>query len=471
MGQRRTTRVAAATVLDAAADRQAAVGEAVVGGAATATVAVGRAAVERVGYAPIVRMDETRREIELCATSEAVDSYGTIFDYEASRDAFARWIGNVREMHERKAVGSRVGVRFDDAARKVYVTIRVSRGAQGTWEKVLDGTLRGASIGASNVDWQPRVVSDGGQTRSVHVARRYDLVELSLVDNPSNPDALGYTFVRDAAPDLALLDRLERPDFTAEDGEGAEVTQRDQILNAEVAESTQRPQSMREQRPHVDSTSDTTSSSAPSATSSALSAFTSGPGRLHEVARAVLVGCGCPVCAAAMAALDEVEATGDNSRAEEERGIGLEGMQTRRLSEAALVRALGASLRAGGERLERLDTGMREVQDALREGMREMRNQVGQISGQIAGELASTTGELTRRLERLEAQPMPGGPAARLAEKSHALHARVGETPGRPSAEQQYSALEALAGRIADPQAQIAVAAELIRMQREGYGV
>jgi hypothetical protein len=36
--------------------------------------------VTRVGYAPVVRVDPPRQELELCATSEAVDSYGTVFD-------------------------------------------------------------------------------------------------------------------------------------------------------------------------------------------------------------------------------------------------------------------------------------------------------------------------------------------------------------------------------------------------------
>ena len=147
-------------------------------------------------------VDEERREIEVCATSEAVDAHGTIFDYEASRDAFSRWAGNVREMHERKAVGRKVAVRYDDDARRVYVRLRISAGAQDTWEKVKDGTLAGASIGASNVAWrnQRRAGAD------VPVAISYDLVELSLVDLPSNPDASGVTFVRDGVPDTALLD-------------------------------------------------------------------------------------------------------------------------------------------------------------------------------------------------------------------------------------------------------------------------
>jgi hypothetical protein len=158
-----------------------------------------------VGFAPIVRIvDRAAREIELCATSEALDTYGTIFAYEASRDAFDRWAGNVREMHERKAVGRRVAVRCDDAERKVYVRVRISRGARDTWEKILDGTLRGASIGASNVEWS----TERRQEREIAVARRYDLVELSLVDLPSNPDALGVTFVRDGVPVAELLDEL-----------------------------------------------------------------------------------------------------------------------------------------------------------------------------------------------------------------------------------------------------------------------
>lgn len=99
-------------------------------------------------------VDEDKREIEVCATSEAVDSYGTVFGYDASKDAFNRWAGNVREMHDRKAVGRKVAVRYDDDARRVYARVRISRGAEDTWEKVKDGTLAGASIGASDVTWQ-----------------------------------------------------------------------------------------------------------------------------------------------------------------------------------------------------------------------------------------------------------------------------------------------------------------------------
>jgi hypothetical protein len=142
--------------------------------------------------------------------------------------------------------------------------------------------------------------------------------------------------------------------------------------------------------------------------------------------------------------------------------------------EAALMRALGASLRGSTQRLARLDTGMCDLRSAMREALGQIGGQVSQAASQVAStmatEMAGTVGELGRRLERLEAQPMPGGPSARPAEKTQALHAGASGPVGQPSAAEQYRALEALAGRIADPQAQIAVAAELIRLQREGYG-
>ena len=174
---------------------------------------------QRVGFAPITRIDAGTREIEVTATSEAVDAYGTIFDYAASKAAFAQWLGNVREMHESVAVGRRVGVEYDDDARQVRVRLRISRGAESTWQKILDGTLCGASIGAANVNWEARRAAGGGE--AVQVATAYELVELSLVDNPANPDCIGIALVRGRVPDVALLDEVgeDEGDASTEDTE------------------------------------------------------------------------------------------------------------------------------------------------------------------------------------------------------------------------------------------------------------
>ncbi len=132
--------------------------------------------------ARIARVDATKRLVLVIATSEAVDSFGTRFSYEASKDAFSRALGNVREMHQDIAVGSIVDWEADDEKREIRVWIYVSEGAQDTWLKVLDGTLKGASIGADQVRWERG--QDG-----VLTAVAYNLIELSLVDNPSNPKA------------------------------------------------------------------------------------------------------------------------------------------------------------------------------------------------------------------------------------------------------------------------------------------
>jgi hypothetical protein len=146
-------------------------------------------------YAPITRIDKEKREVEGVATSEAVDSFGTIFSYEASKKAFQRWMdrtANVREMHERKAVGKGVGVRFDDENKKIYLRTRVSRGATDSWLKIEDGVLNGYSVGATNPVWD-KIERDG---KVYPYLVGYDLMETSLVDNASNPDGQGLVIAR-----------------------------------------------------------------------------------------------------------------------------------------------------------------------------------------------------------------------------------------------------------------------------------
>lgn len=362
----------------------------------------------RVGFAPIVRVDAPRREVELCATSEAVDSHGTIFDYDASKEAFTRWIGNVREMHGRQAVGSRVSVRCDDESRRIFVRIRISRGAQDTWEKVLDGTLRGASIGASAVVWQRQRRRVAGEQRWLSVATHYDLVELSLVDNPSNPDALGVSFVRDATPDVALLDPLDEPLADRGDDAGTSAVPdgldglAGQVVDAEPNEQAER------------------------ATRT----------RLHGAARAVLTGCGCSSCAAAQVLLDDAHAS---------------AQRITQTDDQPLARALAVGLSDNANRLVAVDAGVRALATTIEAALQQMAGEVGGLS---------------RRVAALESQPLTGGPVARPMEKASAFAPRgVAESP---TAAEQYRALESLAGKLRDPQAQVAVAAELIRMRQQG---
>ena len=141
---------------------------------------------------PFSKVDKERRIVSGFATLDNVDRQDDIVTTDASLKAFAKFRGNIREMHQPLAVGKMVAFKedryFDPESKKfysgVYVSAYVSKGAQDTWEKVLDGTLSGFSIGGRMNDWDDAY--DEKMDKSIRVIKEYDLVELSLVDTPAN---------------------------------------------------------------------------------------------------------------------------------------------------------------------------------------------------------------------------------------------------------------------------------------------
>jgi outer membrane murein-binding lipoprotein Lpp len=141
---------------------------------------------------PFSKVDVERRIVSGFATLDNVDKQADIVTSEASVSAFTRFRGNIREMHQPTAVGKMVNFKedkyFDPESKKfysgVYVSAYVSKGAQDTWEKVLDGTLSGFSIGGKMNKWDDAY--DEKMDSQIRIIKDYDLVELSLVDNPAN---------------------------------------------------------------------------------------------------------------------------------------------------------------------------------------------------------------------------------------------------------------------------------------------
>lgn len=141
---------------------------------------------------PFSKVDEERRIVSGFATLDNLDKQSDIVTAEASLDAFKRFRGNIREMHQPLAVGKMVNFKedkfFDPETKKfysgVYVSAYVSKGAQSTWEKVLDGTLSGFSIGGKMNKWDDAY--DTKMDAQIRIIKEYDLVELSLVDTPAN---------------------------------------------------------------------------------------------------------------------------------------------------------------------------------------------------------------------------------------------------------------------------------------------
>lgn len=139
-------------------------------------------------FIPIRKVDEANRIVYGVMTAEVVDKSGEIFDYATGKAAIQAWSdeqaeisggkskGNVREMHGKIAAGKLTDIAFNDASQLVECAAYVSD--EGSWTKVLDGTLTGFSIGGGYANrWadpdQPGV-------------KRYTpkITEVSLVDNP-----------------------------------------------------------------------------------------------------------------------------------------------------------------------------------------------------------------------------------------------------------------------------------------------
>lgn len=154
-------------------------------------------------------VDKENRIVSGWATIDNVDQMGDVVTAEASIRAFESFRGNIREMHDKfKAVGKLVKFRqaefIDPSTGKIHsgiwVDVYISKGAEDTWQKVLDGTLTGFSV-YGPIDSEGIVkqyVPD--EDRMVRYINKYSLIELSLVDNPGNELCNVLEIVKSADP-------------------------------------------------------------------------------------------------------------------------------------------------------------------------------------------------------------------------------------------------------------------------------
>ena len=141
---------------------------------------------------PFTKVNREKRTVSGFATLDNIDQTGDVVTSEASMKAFESFRGNIREMHTPLAVGKLVSFKpetyYDSKTGNfyngIYVDVYVSKGAQDTWEKCLDGTLQGFSIGGKIKESDNEVNKSTG--KPVRFIKEYDLVELSIVDSPAN---------------------------------------------------------------------------------------------------------------------------------------------------------------------------------------------------------------------------------------------------------------------------------------------
>jgi len=163
---------------------------------------------------PFSKVDKERRIVSGFATLDNLDRQNDIVLPEASLKAFQKFRGNIREMHQPISVGKMVGFKedkfFDPETKKfysgIYVSAYVSKGAQDTWEKVLDGTLSGFSIGGKMNKFDNAYNAELDKT--VRIIKEYDLFELSLVDSPANQLANFVSIEKMDAEDIEKSDTV-----------------------------------------------------------------------------------------------------------------------------------------------------------------------------------------------------------------------------------------------------------------------
>jgi hypothetical protein len=190
---------------------------------------------------PFSKVDKERRMVSGFATLDNVDKQNDIVTTDASLKAFKKFRGNIREMHQPVSVGKMVDFKedkyFDPETKKfytgVYVSAYVSKGAQDTWEKVLDGTLSGFSIGGKMNKWDDAY--DENMDKSIRIIKEYDLVELSLVDNPANQFANIMSIEKVDGVDMIKGDSTELENVFWDEGSGLITLSKDEEMVSPVS--------------------------------------------------------------------------------------------------------------------------------------------------------------------------------------------------------------------------------------------
>ena len=134
-------------------------------------------------FVPLTKVDEDKREVSGYATTEALDSQGEIVKSDAVERAltdYMKW-ANIREMHQPSAVGTAVSAIQDD--KGLFITAKIVD--DQAWKKVVEKVYKGFSIGGR------KLVQKGNEIMDLM------LTEISIVDRPSNPEAVFEMVKRD----------------------------------------------------------------------------------------------------------------------------------------------------------------------------------------------------------------------------------------------------------------------------------
>ncbi len=130
-------------------------------------------------FAEIKKIDREQRMVFGYASTEALDSQGEVVRKEAIEAALPDYMrfANIREMHQPSAIGVAKEAEVDD--RGLYLAARIVD--DEAWKKVTEGVYKGFSIGGKVT---------ARDVAAKHIITGVELLEISLVDRPANPEAV-----------------------------------------------------------------------------------------------------------------------------------------------------------------------------------------------------------------------------------------------------------------------------------------
>lgn len=130
-------------------------------------------------FVPLTKVDDEQRMVWGYASTEAVDSDGDIVTREAMEGALDGYMkfANIREMHQLSAVGTADEANVDN--KGLWLGAKIVDDV--AWKKVKTRVYKGFSIGGAATKRDPR---DPKKITGL------ELIEISLVDRPANPEAL-----------------------------------------------------------------------------------------------------------------------------------------------------------------------------------------------------------------------------------------------------------------------------------------
>lgn len=156
-------------------------------------------------FARLVKADSRTRTITGIATASVPDRDNETLDFSSSAPRFAAWsadqysasngrsYGNIREMHQPRAVGLiSEPLDIDSDAQQIRITARIVD--DECWKRICTGVLTGLSIGGRYLaKWSGQL---NGEATTFYTA---EPVEISVVDRPALPEAMLTVVKRDGS--------------------------------------------------------------------------------------------------------------------------------------------------------------------------------------------------------------------------------------------------------------------------------